>query len=282
MANEQLLFDAATPGSLIAVGVSYTLLLMAGTVAAIVLVWNSIRAPIDWTSRIHWLNARPWTWREGLSIVAIIGARLGIGMGAATLLKQPQESTLVILQSLLLDVGGIAAIAILLHRRDWQWTDAFGMGASPARYFRPGLLLYLSLLPFLLFSSLVYQGILSANGYPPSLQEISLLLSADHPLWLRCYLTLLAIVVAPIFEECLFRGIMLPLLVRRCGLGAGIFLTSLVFASIHFHFPSLIPLLVVATGFSLAYLYSRSLWVPIFMHGLFNGVNLALLLAMRH
>jgi membrane protease YdiL (CAAX protease family) len=65
-------------------------------------------------------------------------------------------------------------------------------------------------------------------------------------------------------------------------LGAGIFVISLLFAAIHFHLPSLIPLLIIASGFSLAYLYTKSLWVPIIMHGLFNGVNLALLLVMRH
>jgi membrane protease YdiL (CAAX protease family) len=35
---------------------------------------------------------------------------------------------------------------------------------------------------------------------------------------------------------------------------------------------------MVAAAFSLAYLYSRSLWVPIVMHSLFNGVNVALLI----
>jgi membrane protease YdiL (CAAX protease family) len=91
-----------------------------------------------------------------------------------------------------------------------------------------------------------------------------------------------AVAIAPFFEECLFRGILLPMAIRKLGLGAGIFVISLLFAAIHFHLPSLIPLLIIASGFSLAYLYTKSLWVPIIMHGLFNGVNLALLLVMRH
>jgi membrane protease YdiL (CAAX protease family) len=92
---------------------------------------------------------------------------------------------------------------------------------------------------------------------------------------------ILAAVLAPVFEECLFRGILLPLLARRLGTGAAVLLSSVAFASIHFHLPSLVPLCVVAVGFSLGYLYAGSLWVPIVMHALFNGVNLSLLLLIR-
>lgn len=282
MASEQFFFESATPETALAVGLIYVLLLITGTLVAVTLVVKAFRTTINWGASIDWLTSRPWSWREGLAMGAIIGILLAAGTGLVLLLRHPRETTLVILQSLLLDGLGIAAIAALLHRHGWNWKTAFGMTASPLPFLRPGLYFYLASLPFLFVSSLVYQGILSANGYPPSLQEIALLLSGNNPLWLRCYMAILAVVVAPFFEECLFRGLILPLLVRRLGLGAGIFLTSLAFASIHFHFPTLIPLLVIATAFSLAYLYTRSLWVPIVMHGLFNGVNLALLLAIRH
>jgi membrane protease YdiL (CAAX protease family) len=39
--------------------------------------------------------------------------------------------------------------------------------------------------------------------------------------------------------------------------------------------------MIIAAGFSFAYLYTRSLWVPIIMHSLFNGINLAMLLVIR-
>ena len=90
-----------------------------------------------------------------------------------------------------------------------------------------------------------------------------------------------AAVVAPVFEECVFRGIALPLLARALGVGPAVFLSSLLFASIHFHMASMAPLLVIAVAFALAYIYSGSLWVPITMHATFNAVNLALLLVIR-
>lgn len=281
MGAGKLLFDSVSPETAALVGVLYFMLLLAGTFIAVALFIRSLRTPVDWTERILTIQTRPWTWREGLAVAAIVGLLLGVGMGVAFLLKHPSETTLIIIQSIVLDLAGLAAIAGLIIRRGWTREQAFGMEGSLFVRLQPALLFYLALMPFLFFSSLIYQGVLSLNGIPQGLQEIALLLSADHPFWVRLYIAFLAIAIAPVFEECLFRGILLPMLVRRLGLGAGIFLTSLLFAAIHFHLPSLIPLMVVASGFSLAYVYSGSLWVPILMHGMFNGVNLALLLVLR-
>jgi len=64
---------------------------------------------------------------------------------------------------------------------------------------------------------------------------------------------------------------------KRLGAGPAVILSSALFALIHFHVPSFFPLFVLATGLALAYIYTSSLWVPIMMHALFNGINLGLL-----
>lgn len=281
MDEEQILLNSASPQAAALVCLFYGMMLLVGTAAAIILIIRAIRHPVDWNTRDQWLRSRPWTWREGLMVAAIVGFLIAAIMAMITLLGRPRDAILIVIQGLLLDLAGIIAIGALLRNRGWSWLDAFGMGGPRGRFLKSGLLFYLALLPVLLFSSIVYQGILTARGYPPSLQDIALLLSGDHPLWMRCFMVFLAVAVAPFFEECLFRGILLPIMIRRVGVGAGIFFVSLFFASIHAHLPSLIPLMVVAAGFSLAYLYSRSLWVPIVMHGVFNGVNLAMLLILR-
>ncbi len=263
-------------------GAVYIFLILAGTATAVGLTLRTLKVPLDWNSRIQWILDRPWSWRTGLGVAAMIGLLVCLTTAISSGMTHPRETSLVLLQGLLGDLTGLAAIAAVISSRGWKWRSAFGMTSHPMHFLKPATTFYLALMPFVLFSSLVYQGILFANGYPPSLQDIALLISGDHPLWLRVFMIFLAIVIAPLFEECLFRGILLPLVIRRLGLGTGIFAVSLIFASIHMHLPSLIPLTVVAIGFSLAYLYSKSLWVPIFMHGLFNGVNLALLIFVRH
>lgn len=281
MAADPFFFDSVPADTAAGVVLLYFGLLLAGTFVSLALIIRAFRTPIDWPPRIQWLRTRPWTWREGLSVAAIMGLLISLGMAIAALLNHPAETTLIILQSIVLDLAGLMAIAWLMNRRGWTRSQAFGMEGAPFRRLKPAFLFYLALMPFLFFTSLVYQGVLSLNGIPPSLQDIAQLLSGEHPLWMRMYMAILAVAVAPLFEECLFRGILLPLFSRRFGLGAGIFLTSLLFAAIHFHLPSMVPLMVVASGFSLAYVYTGSLWIPILMHGLFNGVNLALLLALR-
>ncbi len=282
MPSDQLILTNAASLPALMVGVLYLLLLLGGTIAASVLIFRPRPKPIRWADRIAWLCTRPWTWREGLTMAALIGLLTGTGWAITSLLDQPQVGTLIIIQGLTLDLAGLGGIAWLVKSHGWNWQEAFGLGRLSKKLVQYGVIFYITLIPFILISSLVYQGILTSKGYPPNLQDIAILLSGDYPLWVRSFMFLFAVAIAPLFEECLFRGILLPMAVRKLGLGTGIFVISLLFAAIHFHLGSFIPLLVIASGFSLAYLYTKSLWVPVIMHGLFNGVNLALLLVMRH
>ncbi|MBI2438138.1 MAG: CPBP family intramembrane metalloprotease, partial [Lentisphaerae bacterium] len=97
-------------------------------------------------------------------------------------------------------------------------------------------------------------------------------------LWTLAALLGLAMIVAPVAEEALFRGMLLPLIMKRLGAGPAVLLSSALFALVHFHLPSFFPLFVLAAGLGLAYIYTGSLLVPIVMHALFNGMNLGLLL----
>lgn len=282
MISESALFDSVPPAVAAGVIAAYILLLAAGTVAAVLTLRVALRRGFPWEACGQAIRNRAVSGRDGLAVTGIVIVLLLATWYTATWLRHPAPALLLILQGIGLDLLGLGALAWYLHHRGRVWNEALGLHwqAFPAS-FRPGIIFYLSVLPFVFFSSLVYQGLLSANGYPPSLQDVALLLTADHPLWMRIYMLFMACVLAPAFEESLFRGVLFPLFARRLGIGSGVFLSSLIFAAIHCHTPSLVPLCVVATGFSLAYLVTGSLWVPIIMHGLFNGVNLALLLALR-
>ncbi len=104
----------------------------------------------------------------------------------------------------------------------------------------------------------------------PGLQQI-----AEHPQpALMVVIFLMATVIAPISEEVVFRGILQSLIgahVQRPWLAIG--MTSLLFAMVHgnpTHWP---PLFVLSLGLGYCYEKSGSLWRPIFMHALFNGVT---------
>ena len=86
--------------------------------------------------------------------------------------------------------------------------------------------------------------------------------------------------MAPIAEEALFRGILLPLLVRRFGATIGLGLVALGFAALHGDAGSFPGLAVLSVALSLAYARTGTILVPMAMHALFNAANLALILAL--
>jgi membrane protease YdiL (CAAX protease family) len=96
---------------------------------------------------------------------------------------------------------------------------------------------------------------------------------------LQVILAIVAVLVAPVVEELLFRGLFQTTIrsyIDRPWLA--IVLTSIVFASIHpdrSHRPSLF---VLALGLGYAYEKSGSLLRPIFMHAMFNGIAIATVL----
>jgi hypothetical protein len=102
--------------------------------------------------------------------------------------------------------------------------------------------------------------------------EQNLMLAAEDaasPTLYRQLLLLSAIIVAPITEEFLFRGILLHRWGTRWGLSAGVILTSILFGVLH---SNLVGLFVFGVVMSLLYLQSRCLWVPILAHGLNNAI----------
>jgi membrane protease YdiL (CAAX protease family) len=94
---------------------------------------------------------------------------------------------------------------------------------------------------------------------------------------------LLAVVLAPITEEIVFRGVLFRALTDRVGMWAAAALSSAVFAVIHFEVLFSQPLALVGlftVGMALAIAYHRtgSLLVPIVGHAVFNGVSVGLAL----
>lgn len=283
MFDETTLFESASPAAVAFTIALYVSILAVGTVTAVVLVFrlSSDRAP--WASRIAELRRRPWTWRDGGWILLLLGVLVGLTVFTGAFTAPDDHVRLLIIESLGIHGLGFCGIALYMSWRGYTWSQALGLSRGGARpMLTAGLAAYAGAYPLVFVSSLVYQGILSSRGCPPQLQDVVLLLTGDHPLWLQVYLVVLAVGVAPFVEELVFRGIFLPLLCRRFGAGAGVFGVSLLFAIIHFHVPSIVPLFVIAVGFSLAYIYTGSLWAPVAMHALFNGVNLGVMMLLRH
>lgn len=88
---------------------------------------------------------------------------------------------------------------------------------------------------------------------------------------------LLALVVAPVTEEVIFRGFLYGVLRRPFGAMAAMGATALLFAAVHGNLPAVPAYFLLAVGLTLAYERTGSLWTPILMHVIFNGISLAVI-----
>ncbi|MCB1231368.1 MAG: CPBP family intramembrane metalloprotease [Verrucomicrobiae bacterium] len=94
---------------------------------------------------------------------------------------------------------------------------------------------------------------------------------------MRALLIFNACLVAPIVEELVFRGYFYGIMKRYTGAMFAAFVTAAIFAAAHQSLLALLPLWAFALFLTLFYEGSRSLWVPIGIHAVFNAANIALI-----
>lgn len=94
-------------------------------------------------------------------------------------------------------------------------------------------------------------------------------------------LVFIIVLAAPLVEEVIFRGVLLPSLASRFGMPWGIAVTVVVFAAMHLNPFSFAPILLVGWALAMLFLRSRSLWVSVACHSAFNGIGIVALLFLR-
>ena len=90
-----------------------------------------------------------------------------------------------------------------------------------------------------------------------------------------------AVVLAPLTEEIVFRGILLSSLDRRWGATAAIVGSSALFAAMHVSPYAIPPIFVLSLVLGWLFVRTRSLTVCIVAHAAFNGLGLAALYALK-
>jgi membrane protease YdiL (CAAX protease family) len=83
-----------------------------------------------------------------------------------------------------------------------------------------------------------------------------------------------AAIAAPVFEEFLFRGFLLPSLTRYLSVWGAILVSSLLFAIAHLSLSEVLPLFALGIVLGMVYTRSRNLLAPILLHSLWNSGTL--------
>ncbi len=151
----------------------------------------------------------------------------------------------------------------------------FGFGRQPVwKAFILAMIFILAAFPIVQAGSLITQ---SYSKGPNDLQElVKFFREAGHERE-RLAVVFSAVVVAPFAEELFFRGIIYGVAKRYGGLTAALIFNAALFAVIHGSLPIIGPLFALAVCLTLAYEFTGSLYVPIFMHACFNATELALM-----
>jgi membrane protease YdiL (CAAX protease family) len=163
----------------------------------------------------------------------------------------------------------------LLKKREISLLAAFGLTwGSLKSGWRVALVgLGAALVPVGISGALA-QWFFEKMGLSIELQNLMrLFLSIENP-FLRLAIGVIAVIGAPIVEETLFRGILYPTLKKRLGFGLAVFLTSALFAAVHYHALTALPLTILAIALTLVYEWRGNLASCILMHALFNLTTL--------
>jgi len=142
-----------------------------------------------------------------------------------------------------------------------------------SKVFLLGLGLLLAAMPLILASSTVTSSFLRADPQQDTQPIMQLFERSTDPAK-RVPLIMLAVVIAPISEEFVFRGFLYGVLKRFAGALPALVFSALLFGLIHMHIPSLLPLFLLGCVLTLAYELSGSLLVPMTMHAFFNALTL--------
>jgi hypothetical protein len=81
-------------------------------------------------------------------------------------------------------------------------------------------------------------------------------------------------VAAPLFEEVLFRGFLLPSLTRYMSAGWAIALSALIFAAAHLSLSEVLPLTLLGAILGFVYTRSRNLLSPMVLHSAWNSATM--------
>ncbi|NEO97759.1 MAG: CPBP family intramembrane metalloprotease [Symploca sp. SIO2E9] len=130
---------------------------------------------------------------------------------------------------------------------------------------------YLVALPLVIVVSLINQQLWQGQGGSNPILPLALE-GRDNVALFVFFLT--ACAAAPIFEEIIFRGFLLPSLTRYLPVWSSIVASSLLFAIAHLSLSEVLPLATLGIVLGVVYTRSRNLLAPMLLHSLWNSGTL--------
>ena len=232
------------------------------------------------------LSKKPWQPEFVLLFGAAMFACYGFVALTALLLQKcglagfqnPDDAGFALLGTLGLEGPAWVFILVFLRLHKINWRDAFGLRGPDLK---KSLTLAVGVLAITLPVVWLLQGLsgvaLEKIGVPVESQRAVEIFVGLKSSWLRVGFGFFAVVIAPVAEEFVFRGMLYPFVKQLGRPRTALFGVSALFAAIHFDAGTFVPLFALALALTWLYEMTDNLLAPIAAHSLFNATNLVAL-----
>lgn len=222
---------------------------------------------------------RPWTEESfAFGLALIFGCACGgflLGSWAQHLLGDttPDETAVstMVIGVLSLHGAGLVLIGAFLREHGIGWADSFGFLNRRLRAVGWGAIGWLVGLPCILRLQKFSVNVMNHFHWEPKEQmPVEVIQNAQS--WLAVgFLAVLTIVLVPLVEEILFRGILYPAVKGRGYPRLALWGSAVAFGAIHGNAMGFLPLTFFGIVLALLYELTGNLLAPVVTHGLFNA-----------
>jgi membrane protease YdiL (CAAX protease family) len=178
--------------------------------------------------------------------------------------------------------AALVMVHFFLREHLTGWQEGFGFKLHPNRALLTGVCVgILITYPVLRVNELSFYLFDKLALHPQEQPAVQILRHAAGPLT-RVLAGIATILIAPIGEEVIFRGILYPYVKRRFSQPIALWGTAVLFGAIHLNLSSFIPLILLALILIWLYEYTGNLLAPIAVHCVFNAANFVALYTLRN
>jgi membrane protease YdiL (CAAX protease family) len=232
------------------------------------------------------LSYKPWRPEAIIQFILGIFACLFAGILVVGLLRHvgapgfqtPNGPGSILASTLCFQGAAWGMIFLFLKRHGVPLREAFGLrDENLGRALGKAILTLLVVLPSTLLLQKISILTMTHLGWMPQEQIAVEMITDSKAPWLQIYLGFFAIVLAPVAEEFIFRGMLFPF-IKQLGFPKLAWIgVSFLFALIHMNAPTFVPLFFFALAQTWLYARTDNLLAPITVHALFNASNLVIL-----
>jgi membrane protease YdiL (CAAX protease family) len=202
-------------------------------------------------------------------LITLAARQFGPGFSAAQ-----ERFMMFVISSVSFQGAGLILTHFFLRQHQVTWTEFLGLkGPNLWRAMILGLAVTIVALPVILLLNEFFRIVITRFHGTPDTQPTMQVLELSVSLGQRIVFGITAMLLAPVVEEVLFRGILYRTIKQYGYPRLALLGTSLLFGAIHLNWMTLFPLAGLAVILALLYDRANNLMAPIVAHSLFNAVN---------